>query len=418
MRVLIVDPALRSMGGHHYNAVQRLQHELAALGVEAPCLGSAYADRTAIDGLLCNPVFTRSVYGRSYGDPREFARDVAETGRQLAQALRRSGVPDLVILPCCDQVLAAALACHLKRLRSTARPHVLLWLLYGPHHLMEPDGGSAIALHREARDAFAALAAEAAGVRAYCETAAMAEFYRALVPFDVGVMPGPGLTARARSARTVGGAPVVSCIGFANRAKGYRLLPEAVGLVLERHPDARFMIHGIVAGTDAESDRPVFDRLASLGRRVTVRHEVLTSGEYLDLLAESDLLLLPYHPDVYRRRGSGVFTDALRIGVPIVAPKACGFAGPAFDGGWGVAMEEYDGMALGSAALEGLDRLAALAARAAVAAGQAQDALAGILQEAVAAPRSPRPGLFGRLRRFGRTSAQVRLESSCRRQLW
>jgi glycosyltransferase involved in cell wall biosynthesis len=418
MKALIIDPALRSMGGHHYNAVQRLQRELAALGVDAPCLGSAYADRPVIDELVCSPTFTRSVYGRTYADSREFARDVIETGRQLSRALRRLGVPDLIVLPCCDQVLAAALARHLKRPWSMARPRILLWLLYGPHHGKEADGPVAGGLHREAREAFAALAARTAGVRAYCETAAMAELYRGLVPFDVGVMPGPGLAARARPVRPAGGAPVVSCIGFANRAKGYRLLPEAVAHVLTRHPDARFMIHGIVAGSDAEADRPVFDRLAELGRRVTVSHAVLTSGEYLTLLAEADLLLLPYHPDVYRRRGSGVFADARRVGVPIVAPRACAFAGPAFDGGWGIAMERYDGVALAGAILEALERLAELGARAAEAAGQARDGLDGILREAVADPGGRRGGLLGRLRRFGRTSAQVRLESSCRRQLW
>ena len=103
----------------------------------------------------------------------------------------------------------------------------------------------------------------------------MADFYRNLVPFEIGVMPGPGLPARARAAKAAGGPPVVSCIGFANRAKGYRLLPQAMQHVLDRHGDVRFMIHGIVKGSDAEADQPLFDRLAELGERVEVRQEVL-----------------------------------------------------------------------------------------------------------------------------------------------
>ena len=54
------------------------------------------------------------------------------------------------------------------------------------------------------------------------------------------------------------------------------------------------MIHGIVKGSDAEADQPLFDRLAELGERVEVRQEVLASDEYLARLAEADLLLLPY----------------------------------------------------------------------------------------------------------------------------
>lgn len=41
-----------------------------------------------------------------------------------------------------------------------------------------------------------------------------------------------------------------------------------------------------------------YDRLAGLDKRVDVRREVLPSDEYLARLAEADLLLLPYDPDV------------------------------------------------------------------------------------------------------------------------
>jgi hypothetical protein len=195
MKALIIDPAVHSLGGHHFNAVQRLQGELAGLGVAAPCLGSAYADRPVVEQLACTPIFTRSVYGRLYATPGEFADSVEETGRQLAEAMRRSGMPDLIILPCCDQVSAMALARQLRR--SWSRPRVLLWLLYGPHHLKTPDDPAAAGLVGEARTAFAELAASAGTIEAYCETPAMADFYRNLVPFAVGVMAGPGLPARA-----------------------------------------------------------------------------------------------------------------------------------------------------------------------------------------------------------------------------
>jgi glycosyltransferase involved in cell wall biosynthesis len=400
MKALIIDTAVHSLGGHHFNAVQRLQGELAGLGVAAPCLGSAYADRRVVEELTCTPTFTRSVYGRTYAAPGEFADSVEETGRQLADAMRRSGMPDLIILPCCDQVSAMALARLLKRSWSRPRPRILLWLLYGPHHLTTPDDNASAELDGEARAAFAELAANAGGIGAYCETPAMADFYRGLVPFEVGVMHGPGLPARARAIRAAGGPPLVSCIGFANRAKGYRLLAQAMRHVLDRHRDVRFMIHGIVKGSDAEADQPMFDRLAALGERVEVRQEVLTSDEYLARLAETDLLLLPYDPDVYRRRGSGVFADAYHVGIPVVAPKDCAFARPAFDDGWGVAMTEYDGKSLGIAVLEALDRLAPLSACAAQAAGQVRDDLSRVLGASVEGLAGRPAGLAGLLRRF------------------
>ena len=213
-------------------------------------------------------------------------------------------------------------------------------------------------------------------------------------------MPGPGLPARARATKADGGPPLVSCIGFANRAKGYRLLPQAVQYVLDRHRDARFMIHGIVKGSDAEADQPMFDRLAELDERVDVRQQVLTSDEYLARLAEADLLLLPYDPDVYRRRGSGVFADAHHVGIPVVAPKDCAFARPAFDDGWGVAMDEYDGKSLGIAVLEALERLVPLSARATEAARRVRDDLGHVLGALVEGPGGRSPGLAGLWRRF------------------
>lgn len=405
MKALIIDPAAHSLGGHHFNAVQRLQGELGKLGVAAPCLGSAYADRRVVDELACTPTFTRSVYGRSYATPAEFDDSVAETGRQLGEAMRRSGGPDLVILPCGDQVLAMALARQLKRSWSRTRPHILLWLLYGPHHLKAPDHPAGAALAGEARAAFAALAANAGAVRAYCETPAMADFYRGLVPFEVGVMPGPGLAARARTARTAAGPPIVSCIGFANRAKGYRLLPQAMQHVLDHRRDVRFRIHGIVKGSDAEADQPMFDRLAGLDRRVEVRQDVLTSDEYLARLAEADLLLLPYDPDVYRWRGSGVFADAHHVGIPVVAPKECAFARPAFDDGWGVAMKDYDDTSLGIAVLEALHRLGSLSACAAAAASRVRDDFGRVLRASVEGLAARPAGLGGLVRRFRPGSA-------------
>jgi glycosyltransferase involved in cell wall biosynthesis len=406
-KALIVDPALHSMGGHHYNAVLRLQRELSTLGIDAPCLGSATADRKVMHALACTPSFTRSVYGRDYATPGEFLRSVEETGRQLAQGLRRhGGLPDLLILPCCDQVLAAAVARQLKRTWFAPAPHILLWLLYGPHYARPTDDPLAADLSAECRDAFASLkagAGDARRIRAYCETSPMAEFYRRLLDLDVGVMPGPGIVVSSRAARPAvpGRPPTVLCIGFANRPKGYRVLPEAIDRVLKQHRHARFMIHGIVAGSDAEGDQSIFDALSTLGERVVVRQDVLTQEEYLACLAGADLVLLPYDRDVYRSRGSGVFTEARTIGIPVVATQGCAFAQPAFDNGWGVAIADLSGEGVALAVLRALDRLGDLAASAVAAGHQAKDDLNAVLQAIRDdLPGRRVPGLAGVVRRL------------------
>ena len=161
------------------------------------------------------------------------------------------------------------------------------------------------------------------------------------------------------------------------------------------------MIHGIVNGSDAEDDQPIFDRLSALGDRVTVRQDVLSDQDYAALLGEADLLLLPYDPAVYRTRGSGVFTDARKTGLPVVATGAAAFAGPAFEQGWGVAITDYSPSGVAAAVATALEQLGDLTNRAASVAERRPDELGPLLQAIVSEIRSEKPhGLAGLVRRL------------------
>ena len=194
----------------------------------------------------------------------------------------------------------------------------------------------------------------------------MAAFYRALLDLDVQIAPGPGLVPVSRTVRTErpGSAPAIVCAGFANRPKGYRLLPGAIEHVLQRDRDVTFLIHGIVDGSDAQDEQATFDRLSALGERVVVRQDVLAQEEYAAWLARADLVLLPYDREVYKSRGSGIFTEAQRLGIPVIATGGCAFAQPAFEGGWGVEIADYSSEGVARAALAALGRLDELTARA------------------------------------------------------
>lgn len=364
MKALIIDPALRSLGGHHFSAARRLHQELGSAGFKVSCLASAYADVNVSQMNNCFPIFTTSVYARKYENELEFKRSVEATATQLIKAARRhAGRPDLIVLPCCDQVLASAVAHYIRRIRVLSTPHILLWILYGPHHLRPHDAPDVWQLCNEARDAFADLATavgEGARMHAFCETDELTEFYARLTGMNVGTMQGPGLIAELRpsSSRC---SPVVTAIGFANRAKGYHLLPEAIRYVLKMNHDATFLVHGIVDGTDAQhQNQIIFEELKTLGPRVNVRAGVLTPEEYIEELNRTDLLLLPYDPTAYRARGSGVFADSCAVGIPVVVTRGCAFARPAIAGGWAIEALEFTPESFGSAINSALSNLAEL----------------------------------------------------------
>lgn len=408
MKTLIVDPAIHSRGGHHYAAIDRLQAELAGLGIDAPCLGSIAATPDVARSLDCTAVFTGPVYGRDYASPGEFEARVAQTSRELARALKHPGSwPDILILPCCDQVLAASVARVLRRHPLKPPPQVLMWLLYGPHHQLAPHNPASIPRHDEARRGFTALLAALGDRRhltAYSETEAMAAFYRKLLPFDVGVASGAGIalpSSPLESPSDTTDHPHLTIAGFANRSKGYRLLPEAIPRLLQRHATSRFTVHGIVAGSDAEDESWIFDDLEKLGPRVDIRRGVLSDEDYIDLLSRTDLLLLPYDPESYSARGSGMSNEARRMGIPIVAPADCAFAWPAFEEGHGVAMSRYSPDGLAEATVDALSRLDTLKARASSAAVTAKDSLRDILEATVEAARArPHHGATHALRRL------------------
>lgn len=100
-----------------------------------------------------------------------------------------------------------------------------------------------------------------------------------------------------------------------------------------------------------------------------------------------------------------MLADAHHVGIPVVAPKQCAFARPAFDGGWGVAMKDYDGTSLGIAILEALDRLASLTACVAKAAGRLRDDLGRVLSISVEGVARRPAGLSAVPRRFRPGSA-------------
>ena len=218
-----------------------------------------------------------------------------------------------------------AVARHLRRRRRwAAAPRIVLWLLYGPHHKKAADDPLATALQDECRNAFASLKASVGDrrrIQAHCETPAMADFYRALLDLDVEVTPGPGPVLARRSGRAERRAVLrlssASALPIGRRATG--CCPRRSGSMLEHHRSVRFLIHGIVEGSDAPDEQSTFDRLSTLGERVVVRQDVLTAEEYAAWLGQADLVLLPYDREVYRSRGSGVFTEARRLGIPVIA---------------------------------------------------------------------------------------------------
>jgi glycosyltransferase involved in cell wall biosynthesis len=367
--VLIVDPSLRSADGHHLGVLDRYRTELAKLGLGSVSLVSHFMPEELARKQRALPTFERSIYGRTQWTHAEFEDGAQIFCDDLCRQMRALRLrPDIVIFPAADQATILGLARYLQRCGPGKPPEILLWLMMAPHFKKAMDDPSIAPLLVEYEEAFAALrkaVADDARIHVYSETEAMARAYEPYAGLKIEPVIVHKLIERPRKRRRRPGEAInIVCTGNANVAKGYSLLPEAIEALMAQRDDLRFLVHGTVEQTDYPDGRDVLARLATLGPRVKARTDVLSAEDYLARLAEADLVLQPYDPLVYRTRGSGVFAEALKLGIPVVATKGCAFAQQAIGQGRAMGIDRFDAQSVADAVLAAAGQLDALSARA------------------------------------------------------
>ncbi|MBJ7898465.1 MAG: glycosyltransferase [Cyanobacteria bacterium RI_101] len=113
-------------------------------------------------------------------------------------------------------------------------------------------------------------------------------------------------------------------LGDARTEKGYQLLPELVLNLWEDYlapKRARFTIQSNynIGGGEAEAVRAKVKLAQFPSQTVKLLEAPLTAQAYYALLKSADLVVLPYNPQSYQRT-SGVLTEALAAGKPVVVP--------------------------------------------------------------------------------------------------
>ena len=141
-----------------------------------------------------------------------------------------------------------------------------------------------------------------------------------------GEQPGPPNIFRRYPPKDVPG-PTIGYLGDARTPKGFPLLPRAVSRIQDAGLAARFLIQCPLpaGGADAETAKAL-DELRALSAdsrsSVTLIPEHLGDADYAGLLDALDVVLLPYVHSNYLEATSGVFTEALAKGIPVVVPTA------------------------------------------------------------------------------------------------
>jgi hypothetical protein len=358
VRLILADPGLQGAAGHHLNYIMGLAEAAQLRGMPVLVLAhSDFAGGMPSDAARLMPTFNARYQTSGDGGPLRatllgaFSRlppGIADNatamlrrvrriqrggqadsfGRELAGALRalQSTGSDVLVLP---SVSAANLAGLADALAADTVGRICIVLRRLPEEMDASDSGPSPigTILRGLGDHFGP------GLHLFADTRPLADLWRGLLGIPVTAVPLPVTVSEGSEGQEspVGEPPNLVFAGGGRSEKGYCLLPAIVAAFQDR---ARFTIQS--GPIDRRSD-PAVQRAhralkARIGPRVQVIERELVPQDYLGLLRDADLMLLPYDPDAYGPRSSGILAETRTLAIPAVVPRGCWMeqeAGPA-----------------------------------------------------------------------------------------
>jgi glycosyltransferase involved in cell wall biosynthesis len=131
-----------------------------------------------------------------------------------------------------------------------------------------------------------------------------------------------GPAAAAVQPRAAHDRPVVAFLGHTSKLRGFHQLPEIIDRCQSAGKGPRFLVQvQSRPAARAEDLGFVLDRLGAMPKAdVSLVEGSLSTAQYFSLMAEADVVLLPYSPAFYGHCSSGVFAEAAAAGKVIVVP--------------------------------------------------------------------------------------------------
>jgi len=376
----ICDPQLLGLGGHYLSHDAQLVRELKRRNIPV----SIYARRgcqLTCEGLTPEPVFSHDIFQEAAPDPEVWAIENFHAINHLFLSdLRkltadRFVADDLVYFPNLLQNQLYAVAQWMDRIPAERRPAVAVMLRFLNHKMLYMQARSNVDMVPQYYRYAAKVLMRVQPRSILCaDTRELAEEYAKITGLPVLELPNPmdvsGIEARTR-ARPAGERPVVVYQGSTSTIRGFHLLPEIIERCAHLQPRPRFVIQ--VQSVEAALSMKLgptlehLDRLA--GDNLRVVKGALSPADYFGMLADADIVLLPYGPNFYGHGSSGVFTEAASVGkVVVVSPGTMAARqGREYDLGV-VAAGKWTAASMAEAVKDAVNRLPDLQARAASAA--------------------------------------------------
>lgn len=329
-RVHLFDPQLHGQGGHYMNHDAQLVRELQRRNIPV----SVWARRgctVVCEGVVPEQVFSSDIFQEAANDPHVWAIENFHNVNQgfLGDLCRidaeKFAADDLIYFPNLLQNQLYAVAMWLGRFPANRRPMVAVMLRYLNHamdYVQARANKELIALYYR----YAARQLRAVQPRSLicADTRELGQTYQQIIGFPIVELPNPmdvSALLSTTSVRSASERPVVVYQGHTSPLRGFHFLPDIIERCQKLHPKPRFVVQvqSKEAAVGAQMG-PMLEKLTRLSATGDVRlvQGALSSADYFALLAEADVVMLPYSPTFYGHGSSGVFTEAASVGKVVV----------------------------------------------------------------------------------------------------
>ncbi|MGL5032569.1 MAG: glycosyltransferase, partial [Microcystaceae cyanobacterium] len=159
----------------------------------------------------------------------------------------------------------------------------------------------------------------------YTDTEDLVRKYNALSPVQVSQVPIPFRQEKLKLEQTPKDFIHLVYLGDARSEKGYQHLPQLVSGLWQdylRTEKVKFTIQSNynVQGGEAQILEAKLNLCQYPTSKIKLIEAPMSPDHYYQLLASADIVILPYNPQNYQRT-SGVLTESLAAGKPVVVPK-------------------------------------------------------------------------------------------------
>lgn len=313
-KLVLLDNNLTGERGHYLSVARRISEGAHDAGVAVVWGTHArFPPGAAPEGVQVEPVFPRSIFDVPLGEHEaaDFSDEILAGWRQLAAAHPEPTTHFLV--PTLDGHFVRAV--HRLMREDLGIPGVIhLSTPYETRHMPARIAGREVDWHlRE----LSRLACFGSRLFLWTETEALASIYRSRVSSTVRALPLPAAGDHGSATFETASGPVVfTFLGEARIDKGFQNLPRLTQAMLAGRPTGALEIRIYYSAPFGGFTPELAAARAQLEAcdAVVLGEGVLSEDDYRLAIHDADAILLPYDPDYYKARGSGILTEALSFG--------------------------------------------------------------------------------------------------------